>query len=160
MPLPAASEEPVPVELPVFVEVADRHDDPAVVDFVLGPAVHRSGGMLGVYEVDAMAADLVDGSTELPDRGFGVPAERVVPEPISTDLHVGHEQRDPGVEVAAVDGHGVADRQLADGEEGLDPFDPVEADGVGVHSTWCRQRSRTRSSGPTAATAAISTVVR
>jgi hypothetical protein len=53
----------VPPPLPAFIAVVidEGHDDPQVVDLVLGPAVQGPGGMVLVDEVDDVVPQKVKG---------------------------------------------------------------------------------------------------
>ena len=114
-------EEPLVVHPAVVVEVADRHDDPAVADFVFGAAVHGASGGVVVDDLDAVADDLVDRPVEPPHLGLDVLAQDLAALSPAPHVDVRHEQPDPRVEVTTVDGEGVADRQLLDRLVRLDP---------------------------------------
>jgi hypothetical protein len=122
VPRAAAREEPLTFGAPVVVEVADRHDDPAVFDLVLGSAVHRAGGVIVVVcvEFDPVAAYEVDRPSEGSQHPVDLCREGGASRRLACHPHVGYEQVDPGVDVAPVDGQCVSDRQLQDGQAALD----------------------------------------
>ena len=81
--------------------------------------------VVAVVELDVVAADLVHRPVEALQRGLDVLAKRLAAEAVAPDLHVGHEQVEPGVDVARVDRERVADRELADLLQRLDAFETL-----------------------------------
>src|SRR5262249_23001329 len=97
MPFPPAREEPLAVDSPVVLEVADRHHDPPVVDLMLGSAVRRACGGAGSQHLDAMAGDLMHRSPKPPKNGIDPAAQRLSSDLPVPDSNVRNEQLHPRV---------------------------------------------------------------
>jgi hypothetical protein len=125
--LSPARKKPFSGRPPVIVPIADCHHDPSVLDFVLGPAVHRTGGMIRVrlIESDPVAADLMDRPPEPPQHTVDM-----LPESFTTgyergDPDIRYEQLDPSVHIPPVYSKRVADWKLLNSQMGLDPLQPA-----------------------------------
>jgi hypothetical protein len=91
---------------------------------VLVAAVEHAARAVGGVEIDDVVAGDVGGAGELVAQGVVEPLlQGVASALLAADAHVGREQPAEGVEVALVEGEGVARDELADLLQRLEPLD-------------------------------------
>jgi hypothetical protein len=120
----AARKVPDAVFSDVRVEVANGLYNPLVAVFVLGAAIDPARRTLCIDEIYLMTANEMDGAVEILQQRRDEAAQRVTPTPTLAAVNIVWEELDPGLKIARVHGNSVADRQLLNG---VDRVQPVEA---------------------------------
>ena len=107
-------EPPVAIHPTVGVVVPDGLVDPTIAVLDLGLAVDVAGGVVGPGQVDLVGSDVQHRHADRPElRVETLPQGSVSPGALP-GAHVGHEQGHQGLEIALVQGDGVAGDQLPD----------------------------------------------
>jgi len=96
----ATREIPTSIAPLVGIEVANDHHDPLASILVLGAAIHFAGRVIGIDEVDDVAADLMMRAIEGAHLRIDPALERFATLAVTTAIDIFDEEIDPGVQIA------------------------------------------------------------
>lgn len=126
--LPPLDEAPLAAAALVDVVVTHRDHKPPVAVLVFGAAIHRSGRVVRVDEIELVAADQVDAAVEPPKYPVVPTLQRIPAVALRAGVDVVDEQRHQRVEIPGVEGHRVSTGQLADRETRFDPVQTIASE--------------------------------
>ena len=110
----SADETPPAVAPLVGVVVLDRLHHPLPAHLDLSPARDDPGCVVVVLHIDDVVADEEDRDTEIPQLLRETCPQCLAAHAVAADLHVVDEEADERVQIAGVEGDGIAARQLTD----------------------------------------------